>query len=90
MVDTKILEEIVVEIRLKLQTKGFASNRIHEFLFQPYYPEAEISIKSLKHLFDINGINNNKAQQLARYLIELREVGNKPSHYSEDLTGSHS
>jgi len=51
-------------------------------------PDQEISIKSLKHIIERNGFKDNKALLLARYLIEPREPGKKPVHFSEDLSAT--
>jgi hypothetical protein len=40
LVDPKNLEDVFLELRLKLQIKGFYSNKIKEYFFKPYQAEA--------------------------------------------------
>ena len=36
LVDPKNLEDVFLELRLKLQIKGFYSNQIKDYFFKPY------------------------------------------------------
>jgi hypothetical protein len=40
LVDPKNLEDVFLELRLKLQIKGFYSNQIKDYFFKPYQAEA--------------------------------------------------
>jgi hypothetical protein len=81
---------LVVELRLKLQTKGISNTKVHEYFLKPFNPEAEMSIKTLKQVFTSNGIKENRALLLSRYLIEPREPNKKPTSYTETLSASQS
>ena len=69
-VEKKQVQDTATEIKLKLQCKGFYNNQIQDFFFKPFTPEAQVSIKQLQDIFETNGINDKKAQALARYIIE--------------------
>jgi len=71
-VDPKQLEDTFLELRLKLQVKGFHSNQIKDYFFKPYQSEQQVSIKKLRDMFEFNGFAEKKAELLARYLIEPR------------------
>jgi len=45
---------------------------LKDYIFKPYYKDAEVSIKSLKHSFEILGFKDKPSLLLARYLIEPR------------------
>lgn len=75
LVDPKTLDELFLELRLKLQIKGFYSNQIKDYFFKPYSSEASISVKKLKDIFELNGFGERKAETLARFLIEPRDKG---------------
>ena len=63
----------MLELKLKLQVKGFFSNQIKDYFFKPYSSEQEISIKKLKEMFEFNGFTDKKSELLARYLIEPKD-----------------
>jgi hypothetical protein len=72
LVDPKNLEDVFLELRLKLQIKGFYSNQIKDYFFKPYQSEAQVSIKRLKDMFEFNGFSEKRSDMLARYLVEPR------------------
>lgn len=72
-IDPKQLEEVFLELKLKLQIKGFYSNQIKDYFFKPYKAEDSVSIKKLRDMFEFNGFSEKKAELLARYLIEPRD-----------------
>ena len=72
-IDPKSLDEVFLELRLKLQIKGFYSNQIKDYFFKPYQSEAPVSIKKLRDMFEFNGFSDKKAELLSRYLIEPKD-----------------
>ena len=84
IVDPKTLSESVLEMKLKLQTKGIQSSNMKDYLFKPFYKEAEVSIKSLKHSMELLGFKDKPSLLLARYLIEPRTQPKVT--FTDDLT----
>jgi len=72
-IDPKQLDEVFLELKLKLQMKGFYSNQIKDYFFKPYQSEGAVSIKKLRDMFEFNGFSDKKSELLARYLIEPRD-----------------
>ena len=72
-VEKKLITDIVLEIKLKLQSKGFYSNQIQDFFFKPYNQDQEITVKQLENIFETNGLNEKKSQLIARYIIEPKQ-----------------
>ena len=72
-VDAKQLEDVFLELKLKLQVKGFHSNQIKDYFFKPYSSEQQVSVRKLKDMFEFNGLTDKKSELLARYLIEPRD-----------------
>jgi hypothetical protein len=81
-IEKKIIEDVALEIRFKVQSKGFYSNQIQDFFFKPYNPDQDVSVKSLQDIFETNGINEKKSLSLARFIIEPK-TGAQIS-YSDD------
>jgi hypothetical protein len=77
LVDPKNLDDVFLELRLKLQIKGFYSNQIKDYFFKPYQSEAQVTVKRLKDTFEFNGFSEKKSEMLARYLIEPRDQGSQ-------------
>lgn len=73
-IDPKQLEDIFLELKLKLQVKGFHSNQIKDYFFKPYQSEASVSIKKLRDMFEFNGFSEKKSELLARFLVEPRDA----------------
>lgn len=69
----KQIEDVFLELKLKLQVKGFHSNQIKDYFFKPYSSEQKVSIMKLKDIFEFNGFSEKKAELLARYLIEPKD-----------------
>ena len=74
-VDPKQLEDTFLELKLKLQVKGFHSNQLKDYFFKPYQSEAPVSIKKLRDMFEFNGFSDKKSELLSRFLIEPRDKG---------------
>ena len=72
IVELKQVADAKLDLRLKLQQKGIASQQINTYFFQPYEKDGEVSISNLKETFLNNGLSNNIGQLLSRYLIEPR------------------
>ena len=72
IVDPKTLSEVVFEFKLRLQTKGVPSANIKDYVFKPFYKDAEVSIKTLKHTLELLGLKDKASLLLSRYLIEPR------------------
>lgn len=87
-IDPKSLDEVFLELRLKLQIKGFYSNQIKDYFFKPYQSESHVSIKKLKDMFEFNGFSDKKAEVLARYLIEPRDNKTGQVEYDEERTAT--
>jgi hypothetical protein len=83
-VDPKTLNESIFELKLRLQTKGISNTNIKDYIFKPFYKDAEVSIKSLKHAFEILGFKDKAALLLSRYLIEPRNQ--QKLSFSDELT----
>ena len=66
------MNEIVLEMKLKLQTKSIPHTNLKDYLFKPFYKDAEVSIKSLKHALELLGFKDKQSLLLSRYLIEAR------------------
>ena len=62
-----------MELKLKLQVKGFHSNQIKDYFFKPYSAESPVSIRKLRDMFEFNGFTDKKSELLARYLVEPRD-----------------
>lgn len=62
-----------MELKLKLQTKGFFYHQINEFFFKPYQKEASLTQKQLIDLLETNGFDEKRARLLARYIVEPKE-----------------
>ena len=88
LVDPKNLEDVFLELRLKLQIKGFYSNQIKDYFFKPYQSDAQVSIKRLKDMFEFNGFSEKKSDMLARFLIEPREKGTTQVEQDEDRSAT--
>jgi len=86
LVDPKSLEDVFLELRLKLQIKNFYSNQIKDFFFKPYQPDSPVSIHRLKDMFEFNGFTDKKALLLSRFLIEPRD--SKQVEQDDDRTAS--
>jgi hypothetical protein len=80
-IDPKQLDEVFLELKLKLQIKGFYCNQMKDYFFKPYQSETEVSIKKLRDMFEFNGFSDKKAELLARYLIEPRDSGSGQIEY---------
>ena len=74
-VEKKQITDIILELKFKLQLKGFYSNQIREFFFKPFKPDENVTVKQLVDIFETNGISDKKSLLLARFLIEPQ---NKP------------
>ncbi len=81
--DGKQLEDTFLELKLKLQVKGFHSNQIKDYFFKPYESEAPVTLKKLKDMFEFNGFPDKKAELLARFLVEPRDAGHN-IEFNED------
>jgi hypothetical protein len=55
LVELKDVEDMILGLKLKLQAKGYSNTHVHDFFFKPFQPEGDVSIKSLKSLFEIHG-----------------------------------
>ena len=87
LVDDKAVQPLVLDMRLRLQVKG--CERPQDLLFPYFNSDAEVSIKQLKSTLETAfGLKDQKALQLARYLIEVREGSARPTKYSEQLTAT--
>lgn len=86
--DPKTLNEVILELKLRLQTKGIISTNVKDYIFKPFYKDAEVSIKSLKHSFEILGFKDKASLLLSRYLIEPRNQSKLG--FSDELTASQS
>ena len=73
-VEEKVAKDISLELKLKIQVKGFFYHQIHEFFFKPYNKDARVNVKQLTDIFETNGITDKKSKLLARYIIEAKEV----------------
>jgi hypothetical protein len=73
-------------MKLKLQTKGIASTNVKDYIFKPFYKDAEVSIKSLKHSLELLGFKDKSSLLLSRYLVEPRS--SPKVVFNEDLTAS--
>ena len=71
--DAVTLGPVALELKLRLQTKGFAQEQLQDFFFKPYQAEAAVSIKALAEVFDSNGVDARTSLQLARHLVEQGE-----------------
>lgn len=67
-----------LELRLKLQVKGFHSGQIKDFFFKPYAAEQLVTVAKLRDALETNGFSDKKAELLARYLVEPREQTSLP------------
>ncbi|CDW71575.1 UNKNOWN [Stylonychia lemnae] len=72
-VDEKQAKEICLEVKLKLQSKGFFYHQIHEFFFKPYVKDQEVTVGQLTDIFETNGLTEKRSRLLARYIIEPKE-----------------
>ena len=84
--DPKTLSEVVQELKLKLQTKQIPSSNLKDYVFKPFYKDAEVSIKSLKHTLELLGLRDKASLLLSRYLIEPRTP--LKLAFNDDLTSS--
>ncbi len=75
IVQIKDLQEVAVEVKLKLQLKGFSSDKMQNFFFKPFNRDGQISIKAMRGIFELNGIEEKPAFLLARYVVEPRSSG---------------
>ena len=73
IVDSKQLENVFLELRLKMQVKGFHSNQIKDYFFKPYNSEEKVTLVKLRNMFENNGLPANKSELLARYILEPRD-----------------
>ena len=73
-----------MELKLKLQTLGIPNESIKDYIFKPFYKDAELSIRSLKSSLELLGFKDKAALLLSRYLIEPRSQSKVV--FNEDLT----
>jgi len=64
------VKNLPLELKLKLQSKGFAFSEMKDFFFKPYQGDLKVNINYLKGIFERNGIDDQKSLLLARYLVE--------------------
>jgi hypothetical protein len=85
LVEEKAVQPLVLEMRLRLQAKGCAKPQ--DLVFPQFKGDAEVTIKQLKAALEAAfSLKDQKALQLARYLIESRDP--RPTKYSETLAAS--
>lgn len=85
-VEKKQVVDIGEDLKLKLQVKGFYSNQLKDFFFKPFSADTQVSIKTLRDIFETNGIPEKKCLILARYIIEPSK--DKEVVFSEDASMS--
>lgn len=77
------VEEAFEEIKFKMQAKGIESEDIKSFFFNPFKPQAEVSLGELKQILDRAGVEDSKNLLIARFIVEADLPGDKTVEYSE-------
>ena len=74
VVDLKVLFDTFLTLKLQLQSKNVATSQMASLFFPSHSGEDLLSIKELNEVLKAQGLGDRNSIQLARYLIEPKNV----------------